>query len=605
MPNDTVDCRDESQIVVLFGSQAGAASDAAHWLSSKLRQITPKVSCDIANSYSNLPLRTDSVYVFVTSTSGNGEFPLNASRFWVSLREKSAARRVQKGIKYAVFGLGDSKYSQFNYAARKLFGRMSDLGGVPLCQLGCGDDQHSLGYSQEFIPWVSLLWTGLFGTEFSADSRVSSVPRVMMDLKVPGSAPGCAARLSRTRRLTSESHFQEIREFQFELVGNWNFEAGDVLAVLPKVSSAVVLNFISHVLLEDPERSIMGFSLKRLFTEILDITAVPSHLFYEILYQSYVNQVSGRETTAEEIQILQKLSTLASFTPEGANERLRYSARERMSVLEVLQDFHQVRVPLQSLVSCLPHISPRYYSLSCPAKTEKRYLLSSKSRIPITKVEIVVGMVDYTTLLGRRRIGLASEYLRSLQVGSVVQDRIWLERGFNSDLNVSIKAAGALLLFGPGTGMAPLRGIVLSEKNQNKSMMIFSGFRNKESDFLFHEDFRNCFGSNRVQVYIGWSRPRLMDRNLTWCWTGFNRADLEQGPGSESGRKTWVQDLMEIKRLELQKFLYSNFSTLLIVIAGRSHPMPLQIFEALESILGEERVNTLSRQNRIVYDTWG
>lgn len=55
-------------------------------------------------------------------------------------------------------GLGDSSYTQFNHAAKKLYRRLIQLGGKPLCDVGLADDQHDLGSYAVIDPWIDNLW---------------------------------------------------------------------------------------------------------------------------------------------------------------------------------------------------------------------------------------------------------------------------------------------------------------------------------------------------------------------------------------------------------------------------------------------------------------
>ena len=59
-----------------------------------------------------------------------------------------------------MFGLGDSSYVQFNFAAKKLFRRLLALGAQAFYEKGEGDDQHKLGPDGALDPWL----TGMFGT---------------------------------------------------------------------------------------------------------------------------------------------------------------------------------------------------------------------------------------------------------------------------------------------------------------------------------------------------------------------------------------------------------------------------------------------------------
>jgi len=50
-----------------------------------------------------------------------------------------------KSLKFGVFGLGDTTYPHFNFAAKKLQRRLESLGGISIVRRGDADDQHRLG----------------------------------------------------------------------------------------------------------------------------------------------------------------------------------------------------------------------------------------------------------------------------------------------------------------------------------------------------------------------------------------------------------------------------------------------------------------------------
>ena len=60
-----------------------------------------------------------------------------------------------------MFGLGDSSYTKFNFAAKRLHKRLLQLGAQALQPLGLGDDQHYLGYDGAADPWIETLWSKL------------------------------------------------------------------------------------------------------------------------------------------------------------------------------------------------------------------------------------------------------------------------------------------------------------------------------------------------------------------------------------------------------------------------------------------------------------
>lgn len=94
-----------------------------------------------------LPLSSNSFMLM--RVAGQGEFPHNARQFWTGLLNTSLSshslskwrsvgrlskilsvlsRNMFVFVRFAIFGLGDSRYPQFNVAARKLRTRLKHLG---------------------------------------------------------------------------------------------------------------------------------------------------------------------------------------------------------------------------------------------------------------------------------------------------------------------------------------------------------------------------------------------------------------------------------------------------------------------------------------------
>lgn len=64
---------------------------------------------------------------------------------WNMLLRSDLPPDLFEDLPFAVFGLGDTAYEKFCWAAKKLARRMISLGAVEICERGEGDDQHQLG----------------------------------------------------------------------------------------------------------------------------------------------------------------------------------------------------------------------------------------------------------------------------------------------------------------------------------------------------------------------------------------------------------------------------------------------------------------------------
>lgn len=70
-------------------------------------------------------LAADSLALFIVSTWGDGEPPVDATDFWNDFAKLTPDL---SGLRYAVLGLGDRDYSEFNAFARNLDDRLAALG---------------------------------------------------------------------------------------------------------------------------------------------------------------------------------------------------------------------------------------------------------------------------------------------------------------------------------------------------------------------------------------------------------------------------------------------------------------------------------------------
>jgi sulfite reductase alpha subunit-like flavoprotein len=339
----------------------------------------------------------------------------------------------------------------------------------------------------------------------------------------------------------------------------------------------------------------------QLFTKVCDVTSAPTHLVFERLRDLFERGVQShnRELSVEEETVREKLDLLASFTPDGAEERLRYSHRERLGIHEVLYDFRDhIDICVEDILDVIPVIQPRYFSVCNACDSTSSGILGTSARIPVTVVEICVAVVEFKTLYGRTRYGLASTFL-SKRIPGEILNNVWLERGFNQTLARGIESCTSAVLIGPGTGISPLRAII---HKYDLTFLLLTGFRQESVDFLFQSDIEDRFGKD-VTTLVAWSRPTIMDRHSPFSYSMYSSDSAIKTPSTQVGRKTWVQDLVETEPNILRDFLHRR--NIMIVISGRSHPMPYQVTDALRALVGDDRINHLQKTGQIVFDTWG
>ncbi len=97
-------------------------------------------------------LAADQLALFIVSTWGDGEPPTDADAFFSDLI-KSAAPALP-ALRYAVLGLGDRDYADFNAFARQLDDRLTALGAQPLHPRIEAD----LDYDDTYAEWESRIF---------------------------------------------------------------------------------------------------------------------------------------------------------------------------------------------------------------------------------------------------------------------------------------------------------------------------------------------------------------------------------------------------------------------------------------------------------------
>lgn len=127
---------DKGRLIVLYGSQTFTAQEAAEriWRTTKILDFKGPVQA--MDDYPISRLIHEEFALFICATTGQGDEPDNMRKFWKFLLRKSLPSNSLVNLKFGVIGFGDSKYSKFNFVAKKLHKRLIQLGAKPLLDLG-------------------------------------------------------------------------------------------------------------------------------------------------------------------------------------------------------------------------------------------------------------------------------------------------------------------------------------------------------------------------------------------------------------------------------------------------------------------------------------
>lgn len=182
---DLLDNLGGEPLTVAFASDAGNATNVAKKLAVRATNKGLKVKLLQMDDLSLEDFALETNVVFITSTSGQGEFPTNGKQFWEALKSSTIDLAT---VKCAVFGLGDSKYwprkedaHYYNKPCKDLYNKLTLLGATMVGDVGLGDDQADDGFNTGYNEWEPKVWESL---GVSADNGDEPAPITNEDIKI-------------------------------------------------------------------------------------------------------------------------------------------------------------------------------------------------------------------------------------------------------------------------------------------------------------------------------------------------------------------------------------------------------------------------------------
>ncbi|KAJ7555508.1 hypothetical protein O6H91_05G042300 [Diphasiastrum complanatum] len=366
-------------------------------------------------------------------------------------------------------------------------------------------------------------------------------------------------------RLTEEDHEQDVRHIEFDLRGSGvQYSPGDVIGMMPIQNAKTVEDFLKRCDL-DPDVFVSVESTGMVFpssggnnVNIGEMSPVRIRSFVESVMdvdsaspRRYLFEVMSHFAKAEhEKERLQYFSS-----PEGRDDLYRYNQRERRTLLEILQDFPSVQLPLEWLLQLAPRLQPRYFSIS------------SSLKLHPNEAHITVAVVSWITPYKRKKTGLCSSWLSRLQPKQDVIP-IWMTRGTFKHPPASVP----LILVGPGTGCAPFHAFVeervaIAATEPVAPVLFFFGCRKQAKDYLYKEFWLSCTKEDGI----------MSDKMGGGFVVAFSR---------DQPHKIYVQHKILEEREKIWNLLSSGGS---VFVAGSANKMPEDVASAFKDVILREK----------------
>nr|KAF6457864.1 nitric oxide synthase 2 [Rousettus aegyptiacus] len=488
---------------VLFATETGKSETLARDLGALFsRAFNPKVLC--MDEYRLSSLEEEQLLLVVTSTFGNGDSPGNGEKLKKSLL---MLKELTNKFRYAVFGLGSSMYPQFCAFAHDIDQKLSHLGASQLTPTGEGDELS--GQEEAFRSWAVQTFKAacetfnvrgkqhiqipkLYTTNVTWDPHHYRLVQDPQPLDLNKALSSMHGKNVFTLKLKSQQNLQSLKSSRTTLLVELSCEGsqglsylpGEHLGVFPSNQLALVQGILERVV-DSPaphqsmrlenlsetgsywvrDKRLPPCSLSQALTYFLDITTPPTQLLLRKLAQLALEETDR-----------QKLETLCQ-----PSEYNKWKFTNSPTFLEVLEEFPSLRVSATFLLSQLPILKPRYYSIS-----------SSRDHTP-TEVHLTVAVLTYRTRDGQGPLhhGVCSTWLSSLKPQDPVPCFVRSASGFQLPEDPSHPC----ILIGPGTGIAPFRSFWQQRLHdaehkgiQGGRMILLFGCRRPDEDHLYQEE---------------------------------------------------------------------------------------------------------------------
>ncbi|KAG9340584.1 hypothetical protein JZ751_021406 [Albula glossodonta] len=513
---------------VLYASETGTSQTFAKRLDSLLNQaFHSRVLC--MEDYNPKDLEKEHFLIVVTSTFGSGDCPRNGEHFKKHL---FGLQQLKNKFRYCVFGLGSRMYPHFCGFAHSVDDKLAELGAHRLTPTGEGDELN--GQEAAFSSWAKVAFQDAceeFGIQTQASFQLPGAIQETWDplryrvrqqkgtldritgLSAVHSKDLLPMRLKRRQNLHSPQSSVSTILVELDLAGSeggkgsLQYLPGDHVGVFPGNSSQLVTGILKHLpdappsnqslqlescTTTDPEDGseiwqtfggIPACTLSQALTYFLDITSPPS--------QSLLRKLSQ---LARDNRQKQRLLLLA----QDSKEYSTWATFRRPTFLEVLEEFPSLQPPAAFLLSQLPLLKPRLYSVS------------SSADLHPTEIHLTVTVVQYHTQDGQGPLhhGVCSTWLNSIRDGDLVpcflhryagaglyEDMVRAGQGWRGRGKGGVGQGSPVILVGTGSGIAPFRAFwqqrfhnMLKKGEAAAPMTLVFGCRRSDTDHLYGEE---------------------------------------------------------------------------------------------------------------------
>ncbi|MFF5479561.1 bifunctional cytochrome P450/NADPH--P450 reductase [Streptomyces sp. NPDC012935] len=499
-------------LTVAYGSSLGSCEDLARTIADRGERSgfgTTLTSLDELGDH----LPTEGLLV-VVAASYNGRAPDNAQRF-DDLLAAGLPEGSLKDVRFALLGAGNTQWvATYQAFPKRVEEGLLAAGATPFVERGIADAAGD--FDGMASRWMDGLWATL-AEEYAADTSDAGGPRYEVRLLTEAdvrpaivSEQAYPLTVVANEELVSDAtglwDFQiepprpSAKSITIELPDGVTYDTGNHLAVFAKNEPALVDRALARLGVDRDQ-------VLRLDQPAGGRTHLPvgtpvtaGLLLTEFLELQDVATRAQIRTLAEHTQCPWTRPQLEAYTADTEEAEELYQKEilgKRVSVLTLLERLPAVELPLAVFLEMTGPIRPRFYSISSAPQANPR------------QVRLTVGLLEGPALSGDGRYrGTCSSYIAGLEPGDVVYGYV---RVPSPTFAPPADPTTPLILIGPGTGIAPLRGFLEERAGQHENgtkvglSQVFVGCRHPEHDYFYRGEMEAWERSGIARLHTAFS----------------------------------------------------------------------------------------------------
>ncbi|MFM9828898.1 MAG: bifunctional cytochrome P450/NADPH--P450 reductase [Sphingomonas sp.] len=492
------------KFAVLYGTSLGTARDIAEEIAERANVDgfdTVVRSMDESLLGGHLP--EDKVIVIVTATY-NGRAPDSAVEIERLLDTGGDGGMDWASAKYAVLGIGNSQWPNYQFFPKRVDEAIGALGATRLLPRAEADGQGD--FDGAVAGFVRDLWKAL-GSNVAPSETKSTLSLHMVD-----------TRTARLHALPEHAQALEIIAND-ELVqpadGLWDFalepprpstrfirvrlpetqqyHTGDHIAVYARNRPDLVARAVERLGLDAMAQLRVDAQGGRFRHLPLGQTVTVQQLLTDFVELSDTLPKRALAVVAEQTRCPNTKAELAGLEAAYQAEIVA----KRMPLLDLLELYPAAELSLDSLVELSAAIAPRFYSIASSPLNDPHI------------ADLIVGTMAAPAWsgLGEHR-GFASGYMQMLAPGDAVFGYV---RRPNPPFSPPEDTRVPMILIGPGTGFAPLRGFIAERAAQGLAgaevaeSLLFFGCRHPDHDWFCRSEVEHWARAGVIKPYIAFS----------------------------------------------------------------------------------------------------